>query len=126
MKIISLTFLIPLLFLSCRPAEIAPKAPNPELVHEVFLDLKPGIVLDSIILDIKELEKIPGVHQLNIGEFKDLNDSRALKTDIIFSMKFMDTESYKRYQSHPIHLKLKEKLGPSLAKAPQTVDYILK
>ena len=73
------------------------------------------------------MEAIPTLMKLEIGIFKDMNDSRALSNyEVAFQMNFANEAAYKAYQSHPLHIALKEKIGVYLDGQPATYDFILK
>lgn len=78
-----------------------------------------------MIEEIKKLEAIEQVHEMQVGQFKDLGDQRALSDyELFLQMSFTDEAAYQTYQKHPIHLTLKEKAGAYLAGPPVTYDYI--
>lgn len=103
------------------------KAPDSgELVHIVYFNIKSDADKPVVIQNIKKLEGIPVLKNLDIGTFKDLNDSRALSDyTIIMQMNFANEVDYKTYQEHPIHLTVKKSLKNYLAGKPATYDYIL-
>ena len=105
-----------------RELKAATEAP---LHHLVFIRIKPEVDIQTLFGEIKELGRINEVKALRIGRFEDLGDSRAMaEYDLAFSMAFEDREAYEIYQSHAIHLALKEKLGAALAGPPVTYDFM--
>jgi len=98
------------------------------LIHCVLLNLKNDITpndLSALKSEIKELEKIEVLRELEIGEFKNLDDPRAMsQLELIFTMAFKDDQDYQTYQNHPIHLELKSKVGKYLEGPPVTYDYL--
>ncbi|MDF1864785.1 MAG: Dabb family protein [Saprospiraceae bacterium] len=95
-----------------------------QLVHIVLLKLKEDVDKPALINEIKKLENIEEVKNLNIGAFQDLGDARAMSDyEIVLSMEFEAEEAYQTYQAHEIHLKLKENIGKYLAGPPVTYDY---
>ena len=99
--------------------------PEGQLVHIVFFQLKPEADQAALIAEIKKLEAIDVVKDLEVGPFEDLGDGRALSHyQIMMEMSFDDAAAYKRYQAHPIHLALKESSKAYLAGPPATYDYV--
>ena len=104
------------------------KTPNSigDLVHTVYFSVKEGKA-DSLLSACKQIQSIPVVHNFEVGSFKDLDDPRALtQYGIVMQMHFKDTSDYYLYQSHPIHLKLKQQVGSMLLGPPATHDFIIK
>ena len=96
-----------------------------DLVHLVFLKLKPDADQAATIAEIKKLESIEEVKDLEVGPFEDLGDARALtEYSILMQMSFADTTAYQNYQKHPIHLALRENLKSVLAGPPATYDFM--
>ena len=97
------------------------------LVHIVFFKLKEGTDVDSLIYEIKKIEKIPGLKNLEVGQFKDLDDVRALSEyQVMMQMRFANRADYHIYQKHPLHLSLQENAKAYLAGPPVTYDYFAK
>ena len=96
-----------------------------KLVHVVFFKIKPDADASGAIAEIKKLQQIPEVQDLEVGTFEDLGDARALSDyHLIMEMTFDNKAAYDKYQQHPIHLGLKDKVGPFLAGPPATYDFI--
>ena len=110
----------------------AENAANPvgSLVHVVYLNLKEGITPaeeEEIIAAIDDLARIEEVNELEIGDFANLGDARAMSDfEMVFSMSFTSKLAYAAYQAHPIHGQLKIILKPYLAAPPVTYDYMRK
>lgn len=101
--------------------------PEGKLVHFVFFKLKPDTDELALIEEIKKLESIEVVKDLQVGPFENLDDDRALdQFGLVMEMSFDNADTYKVYQTHPIHLALREKAKPFLAGPPATYDYIKK
>lgn len=99
--------------------------PEGNLVHVVLFKLKPDADLDAVIAEIKKLESIEGVKDLEVGLFEDLGDDRALSDySMMMEMSFDDAETYRKYQTHPVHLALKGNIKSMLAGPPATYDYM--
>ena len=100
------------------------------LVHEVYFNLNDDLTpaqITQVHQTILQLKDIPVVHNLVIGDFKNLNDPRALSDyEIKISMEFIDEKEYSIYQAHPVHLALKKSIGDILAGPPVTYDFIKK
>lgn len=98
-----------------------------QFVHVVFFKLKKEADPDALISEIKKLEAIKEVKDLEVGTFEDVGDVRALSDyNIMMEMSFDDIEGYKIYQAHPIHLALKESAKMMLAAPPATFDFMKK
>lgn len=103
---------------ACNPEQ------NPPLTHLVFLDLKEGVDTGSVIEEIKKMQEISSLDKLEIGTFKDLDDTRAMNQfEIVIYTQFCDSVQYTQYQEDPIHLNLREYLKDRLAGPPVTYDY---
>lgn len=103
----------------------AATAETGKLVHIVLFKLKPEVDESTVIAEIKKLEEIPEIEELEVGPFQDLGDPRALSDyPLIMEMSFQDETAYQKYQAHPTHLALKEQLGSLLAGPPVTYDYM--
>jgi len=101
--------------------------PEGKLVHLVFFKISADADQSAFVAEIKKLEKIEGVMDLEVGPFEDLGDPRALATyTMLMQMSFADKKAYDRYQKHPIHLALKENIGQFMAGPPATYDFIKK
>ena len=94
------------------------------LVHVVYFDLKEGADVRKFREEIKKLEEIEVLKDLQIGRFADLKDPRALSQfELVMQMGFKDQAAYQTYQSHSLHLALKESAKKYLAGPPVTYDY---
>ncbi len=95
------------------------------LVHQVFFKLKKGTDIKGLITEIKKLNNIPVLKHLEIGTFADLKDPRALSDyGLMMQMRFANEIDFQTYQTHPIHIALKEKGKAYLGGPPVTYDYI--
>jgi len=105
-------------------AEITDLKSADDLVHVVYFKMKADASKEDLITEIKKLEEIEVLHNLEVGVFEDLADPRAMSDyDIIMQMEFEKEADYKTYQAHPIHLALKAAVGQYLAGPPVTYDY---
>jgi len=101
--------------------------PEGDLVHLVLFNLKEGTNQAKVINEIRTLEGIEEVMDLEVGPFQNLGDKRALSDyDLAMQMSFKDINAYKRYQAHPIHLKLKEQVKTLVSGPPATYDFFKK
>ena len=101
--------------------------PEGELVHLVLFKVKSDADQTVLVSEVKKLETIEEVMDLEIGPFEDLGDERALSDySMLMQMSFANKATYETYQKHPIHLALKEKLGQFMAGPPATYDYMKK
>lgn len=97
---------------------------NYPLVHVVYFKIKPAVDQAFIIKEIKKLEAIEVLHDLEIGTFEDLDDKRALSEyQLMMSMAFKNEADYKIYQTHELHLALKKAVGQYFAGPPAIYDY---
>ena len=95
-----------------------------KLVHLVFFKVKSDTDQVALIAEIKSLENIKEVMDLEIGPFEDLGDARALSEyTILLQMNFADKAAYQVYQKHPIHLALQRNIGQFMAGPPATYDF---
>lgn len=103
---------------------------NASLVHEVYFNLKDELTSnqkEEFYQSILKLKDIPVVKNLVVGDFKNLDDPRALADyEIKMSMEFLSEKEYAEYQAHPIHLSLKKVAGDIVAAPPATYDFIKK
>lgn len=101
-----------------------------DLVHLVYLNIKNDLESNQyskLIEDLNQLQGIPHIKSFSLGDFKSLEDERALSDyEIIMSMSFQNEESYQKYQAHPTHVALKDKLKDYIDGPPATYDYIQK
>lgn len=105
----------------------AATAETGKLVHIVLFKLKPEADLDKMIAEIKKLEAIPVIEELEVGPFQNLGDARALSDyALIMEVSFQDEAAYQKYQAHPIHQALKENTLSLLGGPPATYDYVKK
>jgi len=101
--------------------------PEGELVHLVFLKIKPDADQAALVAEAKKLEGIKEIMDLEIGSFENLGDDRALaEYSMLMQMSFDNKAAYETYQKHPIHLTLKENLGSFLVGPPATYDFMKK
>ena len=108
--------------LSSLKAEAAEEA---SLVHIVLFNIKDGADQAALIAEIKKLETINEIKELEVGPFENLGDERALSDyELIMQMSFVSNEAYQSYQEHPIHLALKEATKAYLGGPPATYDFI--
>ena len=99
--------------------------PEGKFVHIVFLKTKPDVDLVALAAEIKKLENIEVVKDLQYGAFEDLQDARAMSEyNFIMEMSFDHKADYQQYQKHPIHLRLKENTKSFVAAPPVTYDYL--
>lgn len=95
-----------------------------KLVHLVWFSLKADANEESLIAELRKLEAIDVVRDLQIGRFADVDDPRAMSDmELMMGMAFDSVEDYHTYQQHPVHLKLKEQVGAFLDAPPVTYDY---
>lgn len=104
------------------------RVPEANLIHVVYLNLKEDISSEQkkeLVAAIDDLAKINEVDELELGNFADLGDVRALSEfEMVFSMAFLNKSEYEVYQAHPIHLRLKKIAEPMLEGPPVTYDYL--
>lgn len=99
--------------------------PEGELVHLVFFKVKQDANQAALVAEVKKLEGIKEVMDLEIGPFEDLGDPRALSDyTMLMQMSFANKAAYERYQKHPIHLALKGNTGAFMAGPPATYDFM--
>ena len=101
-----------------------------DLVHIVFVNTKDDLNANQEAELIEALNQLQGITELksfSIGNFKNLDDKRALSDyELMMSMSFQDAEAYQKYQVHPTHVALKGKLDTYLEGPLATYDYTLK
>lgn len=109
------------------------KAGQPDqgmLAHIVYFKLKSDLSEQdkaAFIAEVKKLNQIEVVRDLQIGSFEDLGDARALSDyDMAMQMTFVSKADYEQYQQHPIHLALKENTGKYMGGPPATYDFLTK
>lgn len=99
-----------------------------DLVHLVYLNTQddlPATEKAKLIEELNQLQGIPAVKTFSLGDFKSLNDPRALSDyELLMSISFSNEADYQSYQDHPTHIALKEKLDKYLGGPPATYDYI--
>jgi len=97
------------------------------LVHIVYFPLIRQTTRSDIsylIDQIKTLNGIEVVKDLEVGTFQDLGDKRALSQyNVVMQMRFDSQEDYQIYQNHPTHLALREICKAFLNGPPATYDY---
>ncbi len=99
--------------------------PEGELVHIVLFRLTPDADQVKFVAEVNKMKDIEGLMDLQIGLFKELGDKRALSEyAMMLEMSFEDEAAYQKYQTHPLHLALKENIKSSMAGPPATYDYI--
>lgn len=102
-------------------------ASSKSLVHIVYFPLNQettGADISNLVKQIKTLEAIEVVKDLEVGTFEDLGDKRALEQyKVVMQMRFDSQAAYQSYQKHPIHLKLRENCRTYLSGPPATYDY---
>ena len=99
-------------------------ADKKQLVHIVWFKMKPEADKSELIAEIKKLEAIEVLNDLEVGKFQDLGDARAMSNlDLVMQMSFDSETDYKTYQAHPIHLDLKKAAGGYIAAPPVTYDF---
>ncbi len=92
--------------------------------HHVFFNVKSTESIKPLIEQIKTLSEIPEIHNLEYGTFYDLDDKRAMaEFEVFMQMRFKNKEDFLTYQSHPIHLAVKENCKNLLAAPPSTYDF---
>ena len=110
--------------------QLEKQQPTQKLVHLVYLKLKKDATeqdKQAVIAEMKKLEDIEQVHNLEVGTFYDLKDKRAMSEfDLFMQMRFDNEQEYQKYQAHPIHLQLKENVKAYLGGSPVTYDYWVK
>ncbi|MGI9518264.1 MAG: Dabb family protein [Pirellulaceae bacterium] len=103
------------------------KTGNRQLVHLVWFKMDPELTTEqdtAFIAELRKLDDIVQVNDLEIGRFQELGDTRAMSDlDIVMSMGFDSEDDYRTYQDHPIHLQLKQDIGQYLSGPPVTYDY---
>lgn len=97
------------------------------IIHTVYFKVKPGLSeeeINTFIAEVKKMEEIEVVKDLEVGTFLDVGDDRALSDyGIVMQVGFASEKDMAAYQEHPIHLGLKEKLGSWLAGPPAVHDF---
>lgn len=95
------------------------------LVHIVLFNLKEDADQAALIAEIKKLEAIEEIQELEVGPFENLGDNRALSEyELIMQMSFVNNEAYQAYQQHPVHLNLKEAAKAYMGGPPATYDFM--
>lgn len=95
------------------------------MVHIVLFNLKEDADQAALIAEIKKLEAIEEIQELEVGPFENLGDDRALSDyELIMQMSFINAEAYQAYQQHPVHLALKELATSYMGGPPATYDFI--
>ena len=97
--------------------------PN-KIIHLVFFKTKNVGSRDSLVHALSQLKSIQSINELHVGRFKDLGDPRAMAAyDLVLYTSFSDSLAYSKYQSHELHLGLKDATKSFLAAPPVTYDY---
>ena len=95
-----------------------------QLVHVVFFKVKAGKEAE-MITEVKKLKAIPVIKDLEVGTFENLDDPRALSDyNLVMEIVLENKEAYEIYQTHPIHLTLKENAKSLVTGPPATYDFI--
>ncbi len=98
------------------------------LVHLVFFKVKDDISVEdkTKLMEVLEgLAAIEVVKNLEVGNFEDLGDERALSDyDVVIQMDFSSAADYKKYQEDERHLQAKGALKPFLAGPPASYDFV--
>lgn len=95
------------------------------ITHLVFFTLKPAIKQSEFIAKINELAGIEAIQNMDVGQYKPLNDIRALSSyQVVLKLIFSDETAYQTYQQHPIHLQVKQFTKSMLAAPPATYHYV--
>ncbi|NET33485.1 MAG: Dabb family protein [Cyanothece sp. SIO1E1] len=95
------------------------------LVHIVLFNLKEDADQAALIAEIKKLEAIEEIQDLEVGPYENLGDDRALSDyELIMQMSFVNNEAYQAYQQHPVHLTLKEAAKAYMGGPPATYDFM--
>ncbi len=110
--------LLPLLLLAgCQSYMLGINSAG-QVRHIVICWLKPDANKQAVIQSCNELQKIPGVIDVSIGE-KIASERSVVDSsfDLALIVTFDNTESLKAYDQHPIHLKvLNDVVKPNVAK----------
>lgn len=105
-------------------------ADNASIIHTVYFKVKDNLSesdLNTFVSEVKKLEQIEVVQDLDVGTFLDVGDARALSEyGVVMQISFANETDMAKYQEHPIHLGLKEKLGNWLAGPPAVHDFEVK
>lgn len=109
--------------------EVVAKSKQGMISHLVFFDLRDSLnsqELQKVGIILKSLNGIPVVEDFTVGDFKDLEDARALSEyEVVIQMSFKNKEDYLTYQNHRLHRAAKKKLGPYLTGPPKSYDYLI-
>ena len=105
-------------------------ANNTSIIHTVYFKVKKNLSesdLNTFVSEVKKLGQIEVVKDLEVGTFLDVGDTRALSEyGIVMQIGFANEADMAKYQEHPIHLGLKDKLGQWLAGPPAVHDFKVK
>ncbi|MGB1241059.1 MAG: Dabb family protein [Chitinophagales bacterium] len=108
--------------------EVEPTEEN-LLVHLVFFKVKDDISAKDktkLMQTLEGLAVIEEVKNLEVGNFEDLGDKRALSDyDVVMQMEFSSAADYKEYQEDERHLKAKGVLKSFLAGPPASYDFVV-
>lgn len=98
------------------------------LVHFVFFKVKKDLSAterEDLMKILETLGTIEQVQDLEIGEFEDLGDERALSDyNMIMTMRFDNQADYEIYQKDERHLKGRKDSGKYMAGPPATYDFM--
>lgn len=94
-----------------------PLTPAGHITHVVLFDLVEGTDADSFIQDCRDLlAPIPGVTSLSCGRHFDTGRDIVLGDyDVGVSVGLASASAYQDYLTHPNHLALLERWGPTIA-----------
>jgi hypothetical protein len=96
------------------------------LKHLVFLNLKPDIDLELLLLELQALSEIATLDSFSVGKFIDLNDPKAMSNyEIIMEMTFKDVEAYQAYQEDSLHVAMVKKTKSFMEGPPLSYDYMI-
>ncbi len=100
-----------------------------KLLHLVYFNLKNDLereMYDQFLNEVNRLKSITVVKNLVYGEHEDVGDIRSMKDfEIVMQLTFDDVSSLDEYQKDPIHLDVKDKVGPYLEGPPVVYDFII-
>ena len=114
-------FLLPIMLLICS---CSPPANHEGLRHLVLFKAKSEDDAQKLVSELSALGKIDEVKSIEVGRFLDLEDARALSDyQVILNVTFENKAEYATYQSHDIHLAVKENVKKHLSGPPVSYDY---
>ena len=96
-----------------------------DIVHMVFVKMKPGNDTQVLISELRKMEKIEGLNNLQFGLFENLEDPYAMSDfDFMLQMSFASKADYAKYQKDKLHLDIIEKSKNLVAEPPISFDYL--